>query len=312
MRKKLLLVLSLTFLLTACQFKEKAVEKKEKKIQVLSTIAMIENLVSEVGKDHVISTTLIKGELDPHSYELVKGDDEKFARADVIFSNGLGLEHGYSLRRNLENNSKSFFLGDILIQNDPESLVIIDRQYDPHIWMDISLWTKMVDPIVAKLAELDPEHAAAFVQNASILKEKMLRADQEIYIQLQSISSEKRRLVTSHNAFNYFAKRYLRSPEEVHWQMRLSAPEGLAPEAELSARDLKRVIDYIKEHKINVLFAESNVNKEALKKIIATSYEKGMELRLSKKPLYVDSMGQNKSYLEMMKYNVGAIVEEIK
>src|SRR5262245_59697529 len=77
------------------------------KLKVLSTIAMIDDLVKQVGGEYIDRMTLIKGELNPHSYQLVKGDDEKLAFADIIFFNGLGLEHGPSLQHYLENSKKA-------------------------------------------------------------------------------------------------------------------------------------------------------------------------------------------------------------
>src|ERR1700722_8944557 len=82
------------------------------KIKVLSTTAMIDDIVKQIGGERVDSITLISGLLDPHSYQLVKGDDEKLMKADIIFCNGVGLEHGPSLRNFLENSPKAICLGD--------------------------------------------------------------------------------------------------------------------------------------------------------------------------------------------------------
>src|ERR1700722_13190650 len=82
------------------------------KVKVLATIAMIGNLVEQIGGDYVDTFTLIGGELDPHSYQLVKGDDEKLAFANIIFFNGLGLEHGPSLQRYLYHEPKAIAIGD--------------------------------------------------------------------------------------------------------------------------------------------------------------------------------------------------------
>lgn len=291
-------------------------EKKDRigKIYVLSTIAMIDDLVAQIGDTHVFHTTLIRGEIDPHTYELVKGDDEKFATADLIFYNGLGLEHGYSLRHNLENNPKAIALGDILLENEKESILKVDDQYDPHIWMDISLWTKIVDPIVYALSQKDPKHAENYARNGLLLKEKMLQLDGEIKDRLKKIPSEKRFLVTSHNAFHYFVRHYLAETHEretSQWQDRLSAPEGLAPDAELSSHDIQRVLDYITRHNINVIFSESNVNKEALRKIVSVGKKKGLNLRLSEKELYADAMGSS-SYLEMISQNTQTLITEFE
>ena len=179
------------------------------KIKVLSTIAMIDDLVKQVGKEFIDTTTLINGELDPHSYQLVKGDDEKLAIADLIFFNGLNLEHGPSLQSYLKNNEKAIPLANKIMENHPSLLLYFNGQPDPHVWMDISLWTKTVPFIVDALSKKDPFNKLEYEQNGKILIENMMKADQESRDLLQSIPSYKRYLVTSHDAFNYFTRAYL-------------------------------------------------------------------------------------------------------
>lgn len=304
--------LSLLLCFCGCTLAEKKEKPVEKKIQVLSTIPMIGDLVSQIGQERVESSTLIRGGLDPHTYELVKGDDEYFQNADLIFYNGLGLEHGYSLRHQLENHPRAMALGDFLFQVEPSLVIKIEEEVDPHIWMDIALWAKIVDPIASHLSKIDPENAEGYARNAALLKEKMLKSDLQAYHNLQSIPEDKRYLVTSHNAFNYFVRRYLATVSErseERWGERLHAPEGLAPEAEISVHDLQRVLRFVEEKNISILFPESNVNKDALKKIVQVGSGKGRSLKLSKKALFADAMQQNSNYLEMMEYNVQVIVE---
>src|SRR5262245_16292977 len=93
------------------------------KVKILTTIAMINDLVSQIGGDEVDTIALIRGELDPHSYELVKGDDEKFALAELVFYNGLGLEHGLSLRRHLAHNSKAVSVAEPMLKEDPNLIL---------------------------------------------------------------------------------------------------------------------------------------------------------------------------------------------
>lgn len=301
---------------TGCKCSDsRADEKREEKIYVLSTLSMISDLVSEIGKDRVVSATLIKGELDPHTYELVKGDDEKFARADLIFYNGLDLEHGYSLRHHLKNNEKAYGLGDHIFKHAPSKILKIGMSFDPHIWMDISLWMEIIDPITEELIKKDPLFADTYRQNAQLLKSKMQKVDEELFDKLQKISPEKRYLVTSHNAFQYFIRRYFAEKKEVEenkWAYRLAAPLGLAPEAELSLLDIIRVLDYVREKNIHVIFAESNVNTDPLKKMVSAAKEKGLTLRISRQILYADSMGEAKNYLEMIQHNANTIIEELE
>jgi manganese/zinc/iron transport system substrate-binding protein len=281
------------------------------RLKVLSTTAMIHDLVKEIGGDDIDAIALIQGELDPHSYEIVKGDDEKFARADLIFYNGLGLEHGLSLRQNLINNPKAIAVANTILDEDAGLILKVDGQYDPHVWMDIALWMKTVEPIVDALCQKDSAHANVYRERGALLQKKLTEADLEAFRLLQSLPARQRYLVTSHDAFHYFARHYLAEPGEENWQMRCQAPEGLAPEAQMSVTDVIAVVSHIEFFGIPVLFPESNVSRDSLHKIMDAAREKGFRIRLCQKPLYGDSMGKAASYLEMILHNVNVIADEL-
>lgn len=283
------------------------------KIKVLSTTAMIDDLVGQIGKEHIDHLPLILGEIDPHSYELVKGDDEKLSFAKIIFSNGLGLEHGASLRYRLKVHPHTIFIGDEIQKHFPQLILTMDKQIDPHIWLDISTWAKAIDPIVQALSTEDPGHAGEYRENGEELRKTMMAVDGIIYDNLQKVPSSKRFLVTSHDAFNYFTRRYLAERAELageRWRKRFTAPEGLAPEGQLSVSDIQNVIDHLALYHISVMFPESNVSRDSLKKIVSASREKGMDVRIAEEVLYGDSMGAKESYLDMMKHNAAAMEKE--
>ena len=286
------------------------------KIKVLSTIAMIDDVVKQIGGEYVDSLTLIKGELDPHSYQLVKGDDEKFAFADLVFYNGLGLEHGPSLQHHLHSNEKAIALGD---QLDLSLLLRCNGQFDPHIWMDISLWAKIIPFIVDALSKHDPAHANTYQANGETLSKEMTEIHDEVLQQLQLIPPEKRYLVTSHDAFNYFTRAYLATVDETtmaSWQKRFAAPEGLAPESQLSSADIRLIINHLQKHNIHVLFPESNVSKDSIRKIVQAGKEKGLDLTIATVYLYADAMGSPGSdgdtHLKMIQHNAKTIAEYLK
>ncbi len=279
-------------------------------VKVLTTTAMIADIVAEIGGDQVDAHALIKGELDPHTYELVKGDDERFVRADLIFYNGLGLEHGLSLRESLDKHSRATAVTQKLLETKPETILIVEGQYDPHVWMDIAMWVDTIDPVVDALCAFDPEHAALYRSRGEALRIKMCEADREIYEMLQAVPPEKRYLVTSHDAFNYFTRHYLAAPGESNWQVRCKAPEGLAPEAQMSISDVIEVVSHAQNWGVEVLFPESNVSQDALKKIVDAGKKRGMTLRLSSHMLYGDAMGESESYLDMVEHNARVIARE--
>jgi manganese/zinc/iron transport system substrate-binding protein len=289
------------------------------KLKVLSTIAMIDDLVKQIGGEYVDSLTLIKGELDPHSYQLVKGDDEKLAFADVIFYNGLGLEHGPSLQQYLQRTAKAMGLGNFLQKEDPSLVLHYKGQFDPHIWMDVSLWAKTIPYIVQALSQKDPSHAEVYRLNGEKLQKDMLNLHKEIQQEMLEIPESRRYLVTSHDAFNYFTRAYLASPEETAqeaWQKRFAAPEGLAPESQLSATDIQEIIDYLKKYQIHVLFPESNVSKDSIRKIVQGAKEKGLDVQIATIYLYADAMGHPGSsgdtYKKMIQHNAKTIAKYLK
>lgn len=308
--------LTLLVLVTICACSRHETEgtkwrQENGKLKVLSTIAMIHDLVQQIGGEDIDAITLIRGELDPHSYELVKGDDEKFARADLVFYNGLGLEHGLSLRQNLANHPKAIAVADPILKEIPELILYNEGVCDPHVWMDIALWMRTVDPIVQALAEKDPKHATAYRERGDKLWHKMAAEDQKMFETLQAIEPNRRYLVTSHDAFHYFTRHYLAKPGEGEWALRCKAPEGLAPEAQMSIHDVFSIISHIEVFHIPVLFPESNVSKDSLRKIVDAGKEKGLEIRMCHEELYGDSMGKANSYIDMIAHNVEVIAREL-
>jgi manganese/zinc/iron transport system substrate-binding protein len=308
--KKVILTLVAVAVWTGCSAPKDRWSKTDGKLKILSTTAQVGDLVSAVGGDRVDSWVLIKGDLDPHSYEIVKGDGERFSQSDIIFYNGLGLEHGASLSALLRSSSKAVPVGERIGAMFPDRILKKGDVVDPHIWMDVSLWQKGVDPIVQALSYADPEGAAYYAERGAVLSKKMLETHDELLAQLQSVPSERRYLVTSHDAFHYFTRTYLSDPGEVNWEGRFAAPEGLAPEGQLNPRDIQKIIDYLREKKISVLFPESNVSRDSIRKIASAGRELGLEIRICSEPLYGDSMS-GLAYLEMMRKNAQTIAKHL-
>ncbi|NGX46133.1 MAG: Periplasmic zinc-binding protein TroA [Chlamydiae bacterium] len=308
---KFFLALALSFLcLVGCQKSSKpnalnAWMGEMEKVKVLSTTAMVEDLVTSVGGDEIVSLTLIKGEVDPHSYELVKGDGEKFECADLIYCNGLGLEHGASVRTQLERHQSAVFIGDRIAERVPEKILESDGVRDPHLWMDISLWVEGVDAIVEGLVKQRPGKKEYFELRAAALKAKMRAKHQELRGSLMEVPEKSRYLVTSHDAFHYFTRAYL--AEGGQWEERCAAPEGLAPDGQLSSSDIQRIVDHLCQFHIPVVFPESNVSRDSLKKIVSACNSKGLKVSICEESLYGDAMGEASDYLNMMEHNAKTI-----
>jgi manganese/zinc/iron transport system substrate-binding protein len=293
--------------------------KDDGKVKVLTTTAMINDLVKKIGGDHISSLTLIQGELDPHSYQLVKGDDEKLQFAKIIFYSGLGLEHGPSLQYHLIGNERGVSLGDYLEEVEPEAIIYVNGQKDPHIWMDISLWAKTVPLIVDALSQKAPLYAEDFKKNGDALVLEMTKAHKEVKETMHKVPADKRFLVTSHDAFNYYTRAYLSEEGEVEsgeWQKRFAAPEGLAPESQLSANDIRSIIAYLKKYNIAQIFPETNVSRDSIRKIIQAGREQGLEVKIACCALYGDAMGkpgsEGDTYLKMIYYNAKTLSDHME
>ncbi len=244
--------------------------------------------------------------MDPHSYELVKGDDEKFSMAQIVFYNGLGLEHSGSLITQLKSHAHAVAIGEAIREQDA-TLILEERgQIDPHIWLDVSIWKRGVDPIVAHLTALDPEGADDYLARGAQVKGELEKLDLHIQETMNVIPSEKKYLVTSHDAFNYFARRYLHADE--NWKSRFCAPEGLAPDGQLGFIDLERVIAHVEKNRIRTVFPEANVSQDSLHKIVDICHAKNIEIHLASKTLFSDTLSEF-TYDEMMRHNTAVLHE---
>jgi manganese/zinc/iron transport system substrate-binding protein len=300
-KKFVIILLVFAFLAGLALFTKAEPKDTSSKIKVVSTTAMIAELVSQIAQEKVQSEFLIKGDIDPHSYELVKGDQAKLKSAAVIFYQGLGLEHGASLVSYLNAESKALAIGEVVRQKHPELLIYHDGYLDPHIWLDLNLWEKLVLPITEKLVEISPENKEFFEKNTLELTQNMQRLDVSIQSLLQDIPENKRYLVTAHSAFSYFTRRYI--SHEGSWQNRCIAPEGLAPEAQISLYDIEKVVAFIGAHGVQVIFSESNVSKDAMHKILDVCKKTGLQVKLASAPLFGDALFNEKGYLDMMWHN---------
>jgi manganese/zinc/iron transport system substrate-binding protein len=284
------------------------------RVKVVSTTAIIDSIVEQIGGERIDHISLIEESMDPHSYELVKGDSEKLSFAQIIFCNGLNLEHGASLRYQLQHHPNTFALGDIIQKKIPEKILFNQNQPDPHIWLDASLWAEVVDPIVQALIMADPEGKSYYETQGEKVKNSIVNLDKTIRDQLKMIPSEKKHLVTSHSAFNYFTRRYLTETldEAINdqWQSRCSSPEGLAPDGQLSCFDIQCVVNYIFQYKVKTIFPESNVSQDSLRKIQSICLEKGFLIEISKNMLHSDTLGSfSQTYQEMLANNANILYQ---
>jgi len=287
--------------------------KDNGKVKVLATTPIIADLVKRLGGHLVDVISLIGENLDPHSYQIVKGDGEKICRADLIVANGLSLEHSASMKYQLKNHKNVLFLGNEILKGHRGEIIFVNGQMDPHIWMDVRLWSYCVDPIVERLLILNEANEEHYLIRREAVKEDLKHQDSKIREIVSSIPLKKRYLVTLHDAFRYFARRYLATEEEVAsntWDSRVIAIQGIAPDEQISPLEISRVVSCVIENNILVIFSEKNLSQDSLRKVVDACEKRKERIKLCEEALYSDTMGEG-DYFKMIEHNAKTLKKNL-
>lgn len=296
--------LCLILLLVACNSAAQPEVQPPTKLRVVATTTIIGDVVKNIGGDGIELTVLMPPGGDPHSYEPAPRDIARVADAQVIFVNGADLEE--SLLRTIQSAgegaqlislSEGIELIQPVSQADPEH-----SGGDPHVWTDPTLVKIWADKIAQVLSERDPANAALYQSNARNYTQKLDELDSWIQEQVSQISPEKRRLVTDHQSFAYFARRY--GFEQVG-----AVIPAYSTLAEPSAQELAQLEDAIRRLGVSAIFVGATVNPSLAERV-------GRDTGTRLVRLYTGSLsqpdGEAGTYLDYMRYNVNAIVSALK
>lgn len=272
-----------------------AQDTQQHKIKAVATISILGDLVRNVGGEHVDVTTLVGPNGDAHVYSPTPGDAKKLAAANIVFINGLGLE-GWMTRLVAASGSKAPM---VVVSKGitPRRMENEDKPgriaIDPHAWQSIANAKIYVANIRDGLAAIDPTGKATYDANAAAYVGKLDALESEVKAAIAQIPADRRKIITTHDAFGYFGDAY---------GMKFIAPEGVATEAEPSARDVAKIIAQIRKQKIPAVFME-NVTDPRLMREIAR--ETGAAIGGT---LYSDALsppdGPAATYIDMMRHNV--------
>ncbi len=263
-------------------------------LSVVTSMSIIADFTEQVGGDLVEVRSLVPVGGDPHVHEPTPSDARAIDDADLVIGNGVGLEPWFDA---LVDGSGR----DLVALADRLSEVVIDDdegEPDPHLWMVPPLAAAYVETIAAELAELDPDNAPVYSDNAEAYVERLQQLDRELTDELAVIDEEHRILVTPHDAYSYFAD---------HYDFEVATLVGVSTEEEPSAARAQQLVDHIRAQEVPTIFVESTVNPAVIERI---ARDAGVEVG---DPLYGDSVGDEGSgaddYHGMMRANVQALVE---
>lgn len=282
------------------------------KLPVVTTTTMITDLVKNVGGDRIEVSGLMGPGVDPHLYKATARDVRSLQKAELIFYNGLYLEGkiGDVLIKLSRKGKKVYAISEGIAENRLLEPPEFAGHYDPHIWFDPRMWVDAVEVVVQGLSTSDPANASFYRKSGA----RVADSYKELYgwatRELKKIPPEKRILITSHDAFNYFGNAF---------DFKVVGVQGISTTTEAGLADIAKTVDFIRENQVGAIFVESSVSPAIISRI---SIDAGVAIGGE---LYSDAMGipgetetrngdtyDLGTYEGMLKHNVYRIVAALK
>ncbi len=284
------------------------VQAAEKKLRVVTTVTMVGDLVKQIGGSRVEVQELMGPGVDPHLYKATAADIAKLQRAEVIFYNGLMLEGKMQeLFDKMSRSRKHIYpVSADLPKNQLLQPAEFEGHYDPHVWFEVPLWEQCAATVIKGLVTADPAGKADYEKRGAELHKKLQDLHQWAVKKANELPPEKRILITSHDAYNYFGRAY---------GFKVVGLQGISTVSEAGLADMVKLVDFIKQKQVKAIFVESSVPPNAIQRISKDSGAKiGGEL-------FSDAMGTPGqiehgydlgTYEGMIKHNLTTIVEALK
>lgn len=276
------------------------------RLKIVTTVGMVTDIVREVVGEHCEVVGLLSEGIDPHLYKPTREDVQQLSGADVVFYGGLMLEGRMDeslkkLRTGKPVVGVSESLDPANLRKPPE----FDGHFDPHVWMDVKLWSQCVDAVTTTMGERAPTHAAEFTSRAKAYQQKLAKLDDYVRQSIQSIPEQQRVLVTAHDAFGYFARAY---------GLEVKSVQGISTESEAGVADVNSLVDFLVDRKIGAIFVESSVSDKGLKAVIEGAGKRGWTVKVGGE-LFSDAMGTagtyEGTYVGMLDHNATTITRAL-
>jgi zinc/manganese transport system substrate-binding protein len=274
-------------------------------IKVASFSTVLSEITQKVGGKNVAVTSLIKPGQDPHEYQLTPGDLTAATAADLVFLSGKGMEATYlgNLRDALPKRVELLAVGEGLPGLGKgaaeEKGAAKQATEDPHWWNSVSEVEKATAVVRDALIRLDPAHTSDYQAGAQAYLAELKELDLWAKRKIAELPRDRRKLVTSHDAFQYFAKEY---------GFQIDSIEGLTTDQEPSVSHVSALIAEIKKQGVKAIFLENTLNPKVSAEI---TRESGAKIGGT---LYADGLGpgEGETYAGMIRHNVNTIVDALK
>lgn len=275
-------------------------------IRATVTVGMVADLVRDIGGEQLEVTQLMGATTDPHLYKPSRDDVNLLMKADIVFFNGLFLEGkmAETLHR-LSEKKRSVAVAERLSADRLGKSASGHEHPDPHVWMDVSLWSDVAQVIGDELSDYDPPHKEDYLKRTTSLRAKLDALHEYGVKQIASIPEDQRVLVTSHDAFRYFGKAY---------GIEVEAIQGISTESEAGLQRMNELVDMLVKRKVKAVFVESSVPKESIESLLLGAQSRGHQVTIAAE-LFSDAMGDagtyEGTYIGMMDHNLTSIARAL-
>jgi ABC-type Zn uptake system ZnuABC Zn-binding protein ZnuA len=270
----------------------------QRPFKVVATASILSDMAKNIAGDAVEVATIVPIGGDPHIYEPTPSDAQLVASADLILKNGLTFE-GW-LDELIENSGTRARIVTVTEGIEPIKSSTYKNATDPHAWMDASNGMVYSANICKALTALDPANEKMYAFNLGIYRQQLELVDSFIFEKIKTIPEQRRILITSHDAFQYYGRRY---------GLKLESVLGTSTDAEVQTSDIMRLNQVIKSNGVPAVFIESTINPKLLEQLARDNHiEVGGKL-------YSDSIGDEQSpaptYIDMLRHNTEVIAEAL-
>ena len=264
-------------------------------LKVVASFSILADFVRNVGGDRINLTTLVGADSDVHVYTPAPSDAKRIADAKLVVVNGLGLE-GWLPRLVQSSDSKA----QVVTVSAGIAPLKLGSAADPHGWQSVPNAKIYVTDIANALAAADPDDAEFFRAQAKAYLEKLETLDREVREAVAKIPQERRKVISTHDAFGYFAAEY---------GVQFIAPLGVSTETEPSARDIATIIGQIKAQKIPAVFLENISDDRLIRRIAAETGSKVGGTLISDG--LTGEKGPAPTYIDMVRHNIKALTSAL-
>ncbi|AWL99110.1 metal ABC transporter solute-binding protein, Zn/Mn family [Bradyrhizobium amphicarpaeae] len=265
------------------------------RLNVVASFSILGDFVRTIGGDRVNVTTLVGPDSDVHVYTPAPSDAKRIADAKLVVINGLGLE-GWLPRLVQSSGSKA----TIVTASAGIVPLKLGSAADPHAWQSVPNAKVYATDIANALAVAAPDDAEFFRTQAKAYLEKLETLDREVREAVAKIPPDRRKVISTHDAFGYFAAEY---------GIRFIAPLGVSTETEPSARDIAAIIGQIKAQKIPAVFLENISDDRLIRRIAAETGSKVGGTLISDG--LTGEKGLAPTYIDMVRHNIKALTSAL-